>query len=116
PTNHKVFGEAIATLAGDGLLTDAFRVLARSATSSRKTLPAQVVLETVAELADAAGSAGMVGGQVIDLLGEGRPMDVAELEHLHSRKTGALFVAAVCGGGRLGGATAVQLASLREYA
>ncbi len=116
PTNHKVFGEAIATLAGDGLLTDAFKVLARSATSSRKALSAQAVLDTVAELADAAGSAGMVGGQVIDLLGEGRSLDLAELEHLHSKKTGALFVAAVCGGGRLGGATADQMSSLREYA
>src|SRR5580658_3496181 len=116
PTNHKVFGEAIATLAGDGLLTDAFKVLARSATSSCKALPAQAVLDTVAELADAAGSAGMVGGQVIDLLGEGRSLDLAELEHLHSKKTGALFVAAVCGGARLGGATADQMSSLREYA
>ena len=67
PTNHKVFGEAIATLAGDGLLTDAFKVLARSATCSSRALPAQALLDTVAELADAAGSAGMVGGQVIDL-------------------------------------------------
>jgi geranylgeranyl diphosphate synthase type II len=82
PTNHKVYGEAIATLAGDALLTDAFKV----------------------------------GGQVIDLLGEGRSMDLGELEHLHSRKTGALFVAAVCGGARLGGATPSQLAALREYA
>jgi geranylgeranyl diphosphate synthase type II len=79
-------------------------------------IAAEVVLDTLAELADAAGSAGMVGGQVIDLLSEGHPMDLAELEHLHSRKTGALFVAAVCGGGRLGGATPVQLASLRVYA
>jgi geranylgeranyl diphosphate synthase type II len=116
PTNHKVFGEAIATLAGDGLLTDAFKVLARSASFSRKALPAQAVLDTVAELADAAGSAGMVGGQVIDLLGEGRSLDLTELEHLHSKKTGALFVAAVCGGARLGGATADQMSSLREYA
>ncbi|HEY1851876.1 MAG TPA: farnesyl diphosphate synthase [Candidatus Binataceae bacterium] len=116
PTNHKVFGEAIATLAGDGLLTDAFKVLARSATCSSRALPAQALLDTVAELADAAGSAGMVGGQVIDLLGEGRSLDLAELEHLHSRKTGALFVAAVCGGARLGGATVEQMSSLREYA
>src|ERR1700691_2609152 len=84
PTNHKVFGEAIATLAGDGLLTDAFKVLARSAASSRRALPAPAVLDTMAELAYAAGSAGMVGGQVIDLLGEGRSLDLAELEHLHS--------------------------------
>jgi geranylgeranyl diphosphate synthase type II len=115
-TNHKVYGEAIATLAGDGLLTDAFKVLARSAASTQRALPAQAVLDTVAELADAAGSAGMVGGQVIDLLGEGRPIDLSELEHLHGKKTGALFVAAACGGARLGGATAGQLASMREYA
>jgi geranylgeranyl diphosphate synthase type II len=116
PTNHKVFGEAIATLAGDGLLTDAFKVLARSAASTSRTVTTQAVLDTIAELADAAGSSGMVGGQVIDLLGEGRPMDLSELEYLHSKKTGALFVAAVCGGARLGGATPVQLESLREYA
>ena len=71
PTNHKVYGEAIATLAGDGLLTDAFKVLAQSAASAT-ACRAAAVLETVAELAEAAGSAGMVGGQVIDLLGEGR--------------------------------------------
>jgi geranylgeranyl diphosphate synthase type II len=116
PTNHKVFGEAIATLAGDGLLTDAFKVLAGSAAFARPTLPAQALLDTVAELADAAGSAGMVGGQVIDLLGEGRPMDLGDLEYLHRKKTGALFVAAVCGGARLGGAAPAQLGSLREYA
>ena len=67
PTNHKVYGEAIATLAGDGLLTDAFMVLARTGAAAPTAL-----LETIAELAEAAGSAGMVGGQAIDLLGEGR--------------------------------------------
>jgi geranylgeranyl diphosphate synthase type II len=119
PTNHKVFGEAIATLAGDGLLTDAFKVLAASAGSngsSRSPRSAQALLETIAELAEAAGSAGMVGGQVIDLLGEGQTIEVGQLEYLHSKKTGALFVAAVCGGARLGGATPAQLAALREYA
>ena len=116
PTNHKVFGEAIATLAGDGLLTDAFKVLAGSDASSRSPKSAQVLLDTIVELADAAGSAGMVGGQVIDLLGEGQSIDLDQLGELHSKKTGALFVAAVCGGARLGGATAVQLASLLEYA
>ena len=116
PTNHKVYGEAIATLAGDALLTDAFAVLARSATPGTHPLPAQALLDTIAELAGAAGSSGMVGGQVIDLLGEGRSLDLRELEQLHGRKTGALFVAAVCGGARLGGATATQLTSMREYA
>jgi geranylgeranyl diphosphate synthase, type II len=116
PTNHKVYGEAIATLAGDGLLTDAFAVLTRSALGPKARIPCQIALETVAELAEAAGSAGMVGGQVIDLLGEGRAMELRELEYLHRKKTGALFVAAVCGGARIGGADHVQLEALREYA
>ena len=113
PTNHKVFGEAIATLAGDALLTDAFKLAATTAASG---CSAQAVLDTIAELADAAGSAGMVGGQVIDLLGEGQTLRLDQLEYLHSKKTGALFVAAVCGGARLAGASAAQLNSMREYA
>lgn len=116
PTNHKVYGEAIATLAGDGLLTDAFKVLARSTFSPSHNVAPAVALETIAELAEAAGSDGMVGGQVIDLLGEGRPMELRELEYLHSKKTGALFVASVCGGARMGGANPSQLGALREYA
>jgi geranylgeranyl diphosphate synthase, type II len=116
PTNHKVYGEAIATLAGDGLLTDAFAVLARSALGPEARIPSRVALETIAELAEAAGSAGMVGGQVIDLLGEGRAMELRELEYLHRKKTGALFVASVCCGARIGGADHLQLEALREYA
>jgi geranylgeranyl diphosphate synthase type II len=114
PTNHKVFGEAIAILAGDGLLTDAFGVVVRTARSNE--VPPDVIVEVIAELADAAGSAGMVGGQVLDLLAEGRPPTPPELEHLHTRKTGALFVAAVSGGARLGGANPQQLEALRTYA
>ena len=110
PTNHKIYGEAIATLAGDGLLTDAFWLLAKSAA------PPETLLATVAELGEAAGSAGMVAGQAIDLLGEGRTMTMEELEYLHGRKTGALFVAAVRGGARLGGASAAQLEALKTYA
>jgi geranylgeranyl diphosphate synthase, type II len=114
PTNHKVFGEGIATLAGDGLLTDAFALVARSAKAA--AVAPDVVLETIAELAEAAGSAGMVGGQVIDLLAEGQPMTERELEYLHSKKTGALFVASVCGGARLGGANPAELQALSAYA
>jgi geranylgeranyl diphosphate synthase, type II len=114
-TNHKIFGDAIATLAGDALLTDAFRMLAKSAALSAGVPPA-VLLATIAELAEAAGSAGMVAGQAIDLLGEGRTMTIEELEYLHRRKTGALFVAAVRGGARLGGASEDQLAALEAYA
>jgi geranylgeranyl diphosphate synthase type II len=121
PTNHKIYGEAVATLAGDALLTDAFWVLATSAlgnaASESTNAPAPAaMLATIAELAAAAGSAGMVAGQAIDLLGEGRTMTIEELEYLHRRKTGALFVAAVRGGARLGGANEAQLEALEAYA
>jgi geranylgeranyl diphosphate synthase type II len=111
PTNHKVYGDAIATLAGDALLTDAFAVLARSADG---TAPA-VVLETVADLSRAAGSAGMVAGQVADLTSEGKRLTIEELEELHSRKTGALFLAAIKGGARLGGGNTQQIKALDAY-
>ena len=75
-----------------------------------------MALDTIADLADAAGSSGMVGGQVIDLISEGQPLTQGALELLHSKKTGALFIAAVCGGARLGGAQPAQLESLRSYA
>jgi len=113
PTNHKVYGDAMATLSGDGLLTDAFKVLARSASDG---VPSALVLQAVADLADAAGSAGMVGGQVIDLQGEGKSLTLDELKHLHAKKTGALFLASIVGGARLGGGTEHQLANLNEYA
>jgi geranylgeranyl diphosphate synthase type II len=113
PTNHKVYGVAIATLAGDALLTDAFKVLARATDGG---VPKTAVLETIAELAGAAGSEGMVGGQVIDLLGEGKSKTLEELEELHARKTGALFLASVRGGARMGGADAAQVEALDAYA
>jgi len=111
PTNHKIYGDAMATLAGDALLTDAFKVLARSCDG----VPPALMLEVIAELAEAAGSDGMVGGQVIDILSEGEATDTAKLEYLHSKKTGALFLAAVRGGARLGGATKPQLEKLSDY-
>jgi geranylgeranyl diphosphate synthase, type II len=114
PTNHKVFGDAIATLAGDGLLTDAFGLIARTAKAAG--IPAEVVVDTISDLADACGSSGMVGGQAIDLLAEGQPLTQQALELLHRKKTGALFIASVCGGARLGGAQPAQLQSLRNYA
>ncbi|MBF6567313.1 MAG: polyprenyl synthetase family protein [Candidatus Binataceae bacterium] len=113
PTNHRVYGEAIATLAGDALLTDAFGIVARNTPAGVSRI---ALVETIAELSSAAGSAGMVGGQTIDLMDEGRSVSIEDLEYLHSRKTGALFVAAVMGGGRLGGGNAAQLAALGAYA
>jgi geranylgeranyl diphosphate synthase, type II len=115
PTNHKVYGEALATLAGDALLTDAFRVIASCGGAPGQATPG-ALLAAIAELAEAAGSAGMVAGQAIDVLGEGRGMNLEELEYLHSKKTGALFTAAVRGGARLGGASDSQLGSLEAYA
>jgi geranylgeranyl diphosphate synthase, type II len=112
PTNHKVYGEAMATLAGDALLTDAFRVLARW---PNKRVAAPVVLEVVAELADAAGSPGMVIGQALDILSEGKATDQPTLEYLHARKTGALFLASVRGGGMLGGGDSAQIEALTRY-
>jgi geranylgeranyl diphosphate synthase type II len=112
PTNHKVYGDAIATLAGDALLTDAFKILADSA---RGLVAPDVVLETVAELAHAAGSGGMVAGQVIDLEGEGKSKTIEELEELHAKKTGALFLASILGGARLGGASKPQLIAFETF-
>jgi len=112
PTNHKIYGDAMATLAGDALLTDAFKVLARSGGGE---VPSPVLVEVVAELAEAAGSGGMVAGQAIDILSEGEPTDLAKLEYLHGKKPGALFLVAVRGGARLGGASSAQLESLTAY-
>jgi geranylgeranyl diphosphate synthase type II len=112
PTNHKVYGDALATLAGDALLTDAFKVLARSTSSGPSPV---TVLEVVTELAGAAGSAGMVAGQVIDIESEGQELDISRLEQLHARKTGALFVAAIRGGALIGGASPSQLDQLTVY-
>ena len=88
PTSHKVYGEATAILAGDGLLTDAFLLAA----SHPK---ADVAQRAVRVLAEAAGSMGMVGGQVMDLEGETRRLSLDELLQLHAQKTGALICAAV---------------------
>lgn len=110
-TNHKVFGEALAILAGDALLTQAFEVILR-----QQGVPAQVLLEVLREMSIAAGPNGMVGGQVIDMLSEGKRISMAELRKMHMGKTGALFRAAIRSGAILGGASEAQLAALTTYA
>src|SRR5579864_2568506 len=96
PTNHIVFGEALAILAGDGLLTLAFEVLARD------VVPAETAAACCADLARAAGMAGMVGGQVADLEAEGRTVaSLEELEGIHRRKTGALLASGLTMGARI---------------
>lgn len=114
PTNHKVYGDAVATLAGDGLLTMAFELVSRQAEEEGVT-PAQVV-RVVREVAVAAGAAGMVGGQVEDLSWEGREAPAAQLQQIHALKTGALFRASLRAGAILSGATDEQLGSLDIYA
>jgi geranylgeranyl diphosphate synthase type II len=103
PTNHRVYGEATAVLAGDGLLTRAFGVLAEA------DLPAATRVRMVEVLAVAAGSRGMVGGQALDLAAEGSvDVDLPTLQYIHTRKTGALFRAACRLGGFAGGADDAQ--------
>jgi geranylgeranyl diphosphate synthase type II len=110
PTNHKVYGEATAILAGDGLLTEAFILLSNPAI--RGTATAEQYCEVIHLLAKGAGSRGMVGGQVVDMEAEEKPVDLPTLEYIHTRKTGALILAAIEVGALLGGATTEQRRAL----
>ena len=111
PTNHKVFGDGIAVLAGDALLTLAFEVMLRQEGAAPETL-----VTVVSEMSRAAGPYGMVGGQALDLEGEGRRLDLAALRKIHMGKTGALFCAAIRSGAILAGAKEEELAALTLYA
>ncbi|MEW6428209.1 MAG: farnesyl diphosphate synthase [Thermodesulfobacteriota bacterium] len=113
PTNHKVFGEAEAILAGDGLLTLAFELLAGP--DAAPGLDAADRLRIVHLVAVAAGSSGMVGGQSLDLAAEGRQITLDGLRRIHRCKTGALITASVQTGAILGRADQVQFARLTEY-
>ena len=108
PTNHKVFGEAMAILAGDALLTLAFRLVADNAATSA---PA-ALREVVTDIADAAGHRGMVAGQVADLEAEGRQVGAEVVDYIHAHKTGALIRASLRAGAMLCGADAAQVAAL----
>ena len=111
PTNHKVFGDGIAVLAGDALLTLAFEVMLRQEGAAPETL-----VTVVSEMSRAAGPYGMVGGQVLDIEGEGRRLDLTALRKIHMGKTGALFCAAIRSGAILAGAKEEELAALTLYA
>jgi geranylgeranyl diphosphate synthase type II len=110
PTNHKVFGEGIAILAGDALLTEAFAMLTKVPANERYG-----VGDYVAELAYRTGSLTLVGGQVLDLEGEGRSLSVDELRAIHNGKTTALITAAVRLGAMAANATPEQLEALTTY-
>jgi geranylgeranyl diphosphate synthase type II len=112
PTCHKAFGEAIAILAGDALLTQAFSVLASDGASRD---PARG-LRVIGEIAAAAGTVGaLIGGQVADMEAEGKQSDAAAVEYIHRSKTGALIRASVVTGGIIGGAGEGQLEKLGAY-
>lgn len=111
PTNHKVYGAGMATLAGDALLTMAFEVLLRQSGISDA-----VKLSVLREVSEAAGAKGMVGGQAMDLGAAGQPVNIITLRRMHMGKTGALFRAAVRTGAILAGGDAAELVSLTRYA
>ena len=110
-TNHKVYGEAMAILAGDALLTQAFEVILR-----QPHVSAELLLQVVKEMSIAAGPNGMVGGQVIDMLSEGKRISMEELRKMHMGKTGALFRAAIRSGAIMAQADEKQLEALTTYA
>jgi len=114
PTNHKVFGDAVAILAGDALLTQAFILLSAPATAA--DVAPERLLAVIQEMASAAGSRGMVGGQIVDMESEGRQdIDLPTVQFIHTHKTGALILAAVKCGALLGGADEGQMAALIRY-
>jgi geranylgeranyl diphosphate synthase, type II len=114
PTNHKVFGEAVAILAGDALLTEAFILLSRQMGTA--DVPPDVLLKVINEIGVCAGSRGMVGGQVVDMESEGnRDIEFATVQYIHTHKTGALIKASVRSGALLGGADPQSLAAMTRY-
>lgn len=112
-SNHKVYGEAIAILAGDALLTMAFETLAGEASVY---FPPAIVVQLLKELGKAAGISGMIGGQVVDLLSEGKQITAETLDYIHRHKTGALFSCAIRSGAIMGGATPAELRHLTAFA
>jgi geranylgeranyl diphosphate synthase type II len=114
PTNHKIFGEAIAILAGDALLTEAFKLVSDSRYAQGCDPAAR--LAVIHKMAACAGSYGMVGGQVVDMESEGRPdIELPTVQYIHTHKTGALIKASVVSGALLGGADKERLSAITRY-
>lgn len=113
PTCHKVYGEAIAILAGDALLTHAFYLLAENA--KIEGISVERVVKVIAEIANACGTNGLIGGQVVDLTSEDKQVDADTLRYIHQKKTGALITASVRAGAILAGASVRQLEAMTGY-
>lgn len=110
PTNHKVYGEAVAILAGDGLLTDAFEIMGHA-----KYLAADTKLQLVKMLASAAGSDGMIKGQNLDMAAEGKSITLDELKQIHYAKTGRLIEFACCAAGFIADVSEMVLHQLQLF-
>ena len=115
PTCHKVFGEAIALLAGDGLLTEAFRLMTIRPAKDHPAGDEALVIDLINDVAQAAGILGMVGGQVVDVESEGKAVDLPTVQYIHTHKTGAMILASVRVGAKLGGANETLLKELTRY-
>lgn len=115
PTCHKVFGEAIAILAGDALLAEAFQLMTHRSHWEPLLCEKHVVVDMVHEVAQAAGIFGIVGGQVVDIESEGKKVDLATLQYIHTHKTGAMITASVKIGAGLAGANEETLKAFAYY-
>ncbi|AXF57805.1 polyprenyl synthetase family protein [Salicibibacter kimchii] len=113
PTNHKIYGEALAILAGDSLLTESFSLLT---TINEQELTPRDALYLIRRLTEASGATGMVGGQVADLEAENRSVTLEELEWIHRHKTAAMLTFAAEAGGIIGSAPPEDLSLLRPFA
>ncbi|MDF2606790.1 MAG: farnesyl-diphosphate synthase [Bacillales bacterium] len=110
-TNHKVYGEDIAILAGDSLLTYAFELVANS-----PQYTSDIKVKLISELAKAAGPEGMVAGQVLDMQGEGKDLSLNDLEHIHINKTGKMLMISVISAGIIAGSSEIEIERLRKFA
>ncbi|SQB91502.1 geranylgeranyl pyrophosphate synthase [Clostridium tetanomorphum] len=110
PTNHKVFGEALAILAGDALLNEAFNILLKNSLSNGKSW-----VKAASLIGEASGADGMIGGQVVDILGENKNINIEELYYMHRKKTGELIKVAILSGSVLGEAEEKDLNILQEF-
>ena len=115
PTCHKVFGEAIGILTGDALLTEAFHLMTTRKLHEGVFRDPWLILDMVNEVAHAAGILGMIGGQVVDIESERKEIDFPTLQYIHTHKTGALILASVRLGGKLGPANEETLRMLTRY-
>lgn len=110
PTNHKVFGEAVAVLAGDGLLNEAMNIMFRNCLNKNKN-----VIKACNIIAESAGAEGMVGGQIVDIISENTKIPIDQLYYMHSKKTGAIIKSAIMAGAILGEASEADISNLEYY-